>query len=166
MEKNSKIYVAGHKGLVGSAIWRNLQGKGYTNLVGRSHAELDLMDTAATQAFFDEEKPDYVIVASAKVGGIQANSVYRGQFIYENLMIACNTIHQSYTHGVKFPNSTRSAGIINHTIPSKTNRSWGVVSLRLRSSPGTIKTGTSGRYRSTTPQSSVVVKSASFSAFS
>ena len=101
MEKSSKIYVAGHKGLVGSAIWRNLQGKGYTNLVGRSHAELDLMDTAATQAFFDQEKPDYVIVASAKVGGIQANSVYRGQFIYENLMIACNTIHQSYTHGVK-----------------------------------------------------------------
>ena len=101
MNKQDKIYVAGHKGLVGSAIWRNLQGKGYTNLVGRSHAELDLMDTAATQAFFDEEKPDYVIVASAKVGGIQANSVYRGQFIYENLMIACNTIHQAYTHKVK-----------------------------------------------------------------
>ncbi|MCM1169435.1 MAG: GDP-L-fucose synthase [Bacteroides sp.] len=101
MEKHSKIYVAGHRGLVGSAIWRNLQGKGYTNLVGRSHAELDLMDTAATARFFEEEKPEYVIVASAKVGGIQANSVYRGQFIYENLMIACNTIHQSYTHGVK-----------------------------------------------------------------
>lgn len=101
MQKQDKIYVAGHKGLVGSAIWRNLQSKGYTNLVGRSHAELDLMDTAATKTFFDEEKPDYVVVASAKVGGIQANSVYRGQFIYENLMIACNTIHQAYTHGVK-----------------------------------------------------------------
>ena len=101
MNKQDKIYVAGHKGLVGSAIWRNLQGKGYTNLVGRSHTELELMDTAATQAFFDQEQPDYVIVASAKVGGIQANSVYRGQFIYENLMIACNTIHQSYIHGVK-----------------------------------------------------------------
>lgn len=101
MEKESKIYVAGHKGLVGSAIWRNLQQKGYTNLIGRSHSELDLMDTAATRRFFEEERPEYVIVASAKVGGIQANSVYRGQFIYENLMIACNTIHQSYLHGVK-----------------------------------------------------------------
>ncbi len=101
MQKQDKIYVAGHKGLVGSAIWRNLQGKGYTNLTGRSHAELDLTDPAATGRFFDEERPDYVIVASAKVGGIQANSVYRGQFIHENLMIACNTIHQAYTHGVK-----------------------------------------------------------------
>lgn len=101
MEKTSKIYVAGHRGLVGSAIWRNLRSKGYENLVGRSHAELDLMDTAATARFFDAEKPEYVVVASAKVGGIQANSTYRGQFIYENLMIACNTIHQSYLHGVK-----------------------------------------------------------------
>lgn len=101
MRKDSKIYVAGHRGLVGSAIWRNLESKGYTDLIGRSHAELDLMDTAATKAFFQKEKPDYVIVASAKVGGIQANNVYRAQFIYENLMIACNTIHQAYESGVK-----------------------------------------------------------------
>lgn len=101
MEKDSKIYVSGHRGLVGSAIWRNLREKGYGNLVGRSHAELDLTDTAATCRFFEQEKPEYVIVASAKVGGIQANSLYRGQFIYENLMIACNVIHQAYRHGVR-----------------------------------------------------------------
>lgn len=101
MRKDSKIYVAGHRGLVGSAIWRNLESKGYTHLVGRSHRELDLMDTSATRAFFEQEKPEYVVVASAKVGGIQANNVYRAQFIYENLMIACNTIHQAYESGVK-----------------------------------------------------------------
>lgn len=101
MEKESKIYVAGHRGLVGSAIWKSLQSKGYSNLVGASHSELDLIDSKAVASFFDKEKPEYVVVASAKVGGIQANSVYRAQFIYENLMIACNTIHQSYTHGVK-----------------------------------------------------------------
>ncbi len=101
MEKDSKIYVAGHRGLVGSAIWRALEEKGYRNLVGRSHAELDLTDSAATAKFFAAERPEYVVVASAKVGGIQANNVYRAQFIYENLMIACNTIHQSYAHGVK-----------------------------------------------------------------
>ncbi|MEG1498082.1 MAG: GDP-L-fucose synthase [Bacteroidales bacterium] len=101
MDKHSKIYVAGHRGLVGSAIWRNLAGKGYTHLIGRTHEQLDLMDAVAVNEFFEEEKPEYVIVASAKVGGIQANSVCRGQFIYENLMIACNTIHASYKYGVK-----------------------------------------------------------------
>lgn len=101
MEKDSKIYVAGHRGLVGSAIWKTLEAKGYRNLVGRTHGELDLTDTAATARFFEAERPDYVVVASAKVGGIQANNTYRAQFIYENLMIACNTIHQSYAHGVK-----------------------------------------------------------------
>ena len=76
MEKNAKIYVAGHRGLVGSAIWKNLQDKGYTNLIGRSHKELDLLDGAAVRKFFDEEKPEYVFLAAAFVGGIMANSIY------------------------------------------------------------------------------------------
>ncbi|MGQ1909318.1 GDP-L-fucose synthase family protein [Marinifilum sp. RC60d5] len=101
MEKNSKIYVAGHRGLVGSAIVKNLQAKGYTNLVARTHAELDLQDQPAVQAFFDAEQPEYVVLAAAKVGGIMANSIYRGQFIYENLQMQNNVIHQSYLHGVK-----------------------------------------------------------------
>ena len=101
MGKTSKIYIAGHRGLVGSAIWKNLQSKGYTNLIGKSSAELDLIDTNAVSAFFQAEKPEYVYVAAAKVGGIVANSTYRGQFIYENLMIQNNIIHQAYVHGVK-----------------------------------------------------------------
>jgi len=101
MEKNSKIYVAGHLGLVGSAITKNLRSKGYTNLVFRSLNELDLMNQAAVAAFFEAEKPEYVILAAAKVGGIIANSIYRGQFIYENMQIQNNVIHQSYVHGVK-----------------------------------------------------------------
>ncbi len=101
MQKESKIYVAGHKGLVGSAIWKILEGKGYHNLVGRTFSELDLMDTRAVACFFQEEKPEYVILAAAKVGGIVANNTYRGQFIYENLMIQNNVIHQSYLSGVK-----------------------------------------------------------------
>src|SRR5512133_1834489 len=101
MEKNSKIYVAGHRGLVGSALWKNLLSKGYTNLIGRSFDELNLMDTNATNTFFETEKPEYVILAAAKVGGIVANSTYRGQFIYENLMIQNNVIHASYLNGVK-----------------------------------------------------------------
>jgi len=101
MEKNSKIYVAGHTGLVGSALWKNLQSKGYTNLIGRTINELDLMDTRAVNAFFDQERPEYVILAAAKVGGIVANNTYRGQFIYENLMIQNNVIHAAYLSQVK-----------------------------------------------------------------
>jgi GDP-L-fucose synthase len=101
MDKDSKIYVAGHTGLVGSAIWKNLVKKGFSNLVGRTISELDLMDPAAVEVFFNEEKPDYVFLAAAKVGGIVANNTYRGQFIYENLMIQNNIIHCSYKYGSK-----------------------------------------------------------------
>ena len=95
MEKNSRIYVAGHRGLVGSALWKNLQSKGYFNLIGRSIQELDLMDAKAVNEFFAKELPEYVILAAAKVGGIIANNTYRGQFIYENLMIQNNVIHNT-----------------------------------------------------------------------
>lgn len=101
MQKNTKIYVAGHKGLVGSAIWKNLQSKGYSNLLGKTLQELDLMDTKAVNSFFETEKPEFVILAAAKVGGIVANNTYRGQFIYENLMIQNNVIHAAYLNGVK-----------------------------------------------------------------
>jgi GDP-L-fucose synthase len=101
MNKDSKIYVAGHLGLVGSALWKNLQSKGYTNLIGRTINELDLMDANAVNAFFAAEKPEYVILAAAKVGGIVANNTYRGQFIYENLMIQNNVIHAAYLNQVK-----------------------------------------------------------------
>ncbi len=101
MEKDAKIYVAGHRGLVGSAIWNNLTKKGYTNLVGRSHAELDLLDGVAVREFFDAEKPDYVILAAAFVGGIMANSIYRADFIWRNLQIQQNVIGESFRHGVK-----------------------------------------------------------------
>lgn len=101
IEKNAKIYVAGHRGLVGSAIYKNLQEKGYTNLVGRTHAELDLLDGVAVKRFFDEERPEYVILAAAHVGGIMANSLYRADFIYQNLQIQQNVIGESYRHGVK-----------------------------------------------------------------
>jgi GDP-L-fucose synthase len=101
MDKNSKIYVAGHRGLVGSAIWRKLESKGYANLVGRTHAELDLIDQAAVNRFFTEERPDYVVIVAAKVGGINANNLYRAQFLYENLMIEANLIHAAHLHQVK-----------------------------------------------------------------
>ena len=101
MEKNAKIYVAGHRGLVGSAIWKNLQDKGYTNLVGRTHKELDLLDGAAVRNFFDEEQPEYVFLAAAFVGGIMANSIYRADFIYKNLQIQQNVIGESFRHNVK-----------------------------------------------------------------
>lgn len=100
MDKNSKIYVAGHRGLVGSAIVNNLQARGYTNLVFRTHGQLDLLDQRAVAEFFSEEKPEYVFLAAAKVGGIVANNTYRADFIYENLMIQNNIIHQSYVHNV------------------------------------------------------------------
>lgn len=100
MEKNSKIYIAGHRGLVGSAIVNNLQTRGYVNLVFRTHAELDLTYQQAVADFFATEKPEYVFLAAAKVGGIIANNTYRADFIYENLMIQNNVIHQSYIHNV------------------------------------------------------------------
>lgn len=101
LDKNTKIYVAGHKGLVGSAIWKNLQAKGYHNLIGRSHQELDLTDQQAVKAFFDAERPEVVVLAAAFVGGIMANSLYRADFIMQNLKIQCNVIDQAYLHGVK-----------------------------------------------------------------
>ena len=101
LDKSSKIYVAGHNGLVGSAIWNNLQQRGYTNLVGRSHKELDLTDQYAVKKFFDEEQPDAVVLAAAFVGGIMANMLYRADFIMMNMKIQCNVISEAYAHGVK-----------------------------------------------------------------
>ena len=101
MSKNSKIFLAGHRGLVGSAILENLQNKGYTNIVTRTHKELDLTNQKAVETFFEEEKPEFVFLAAAKVGGIIANDTYRADFIYENIMIQNNVIHQSYVHQVK-----------------------------------------------------------------
>ena len=101
MDLNSKIYIAGHRGMVGSAIMRNLQKKGYTNIITKTSVELDLKDSHNVSAFFSNQKPEYVFLAAAKVGGIQANNVYRADFIYENLMIQNNVIHNSYLSGVK-----------------------------------------------------------------
>lgn len=101
LDRNSKIYVAGHQGLVGSAIWRNLQERGYCNLVGRSHAELDLTDQIAVKDFFDAERPDAVVLAAAFVGGIMANSLYRADFIMQNMKIQCNVIENAFLHQVK-----------------------------------------------------------------
>ena len=101
MKKNAKIYIAGHKGLVGSAIWKNLSKKGYTNLIGKTSSELDLRNTQAVAQFFQEEKPEYIFLAAAKVGGIMANNTYRADFIYENLMIQNNVIHSAYQNSVK-----------------------------------------------------------------
>lgn len=101
MEKDSKIYIAGHTGLVGSAITKTLKAKGYTNLLVRDISELDLTNQADVEAYFKAEKPEYVILAAAKVGGVVANNTYRGEFIYINLMIQNNVIHQAYLNGVK-----------------------------------------------------------------
>lgn len=101
LDKSSKIYVAGHNGLVGSAIWNNLKSRGYDNLVGRSHKELDLLDPVAVREFFDQEKPDAVVLAAAHVGGIMANLKYRADFIYKNLQIQQNVIGESFRHGVQ-----------------------------------------------------------------
>ncbi len=100
LEKNSKIFVAGHRGLVGSAIWQNLLDRGYTNLVGRSHVEIDLTNQCAVKKFFDAERPDAVVLAAAFVGGIMANSIYRADFIMQNMKIQCNVISEAYSHGV------------------------------------------------------------------
>ena len=101
LDKSSKIYVAGHNGLVGSAIWNNLKSRGYNNLIGRSHKELDLTNQNAVKKFFDEEKPDAVVLAAAFVGGIMANMLYRADFIMMNMKIQCNVISEAYAHGVK-----------------------------------------------------------------
>jgi len=101
VNKESKIYIAGHRGLVGSAIVNNLKDKGYTNVIGKTHTELDLLDQEAVKTFFETEKPEYVFLAAAKVGGIVANNTYRADFIYENLQIQNNIIHQSYKNNVK-----------------------------------------------------------------
>lgn len=101
LSKDSRIYVAGHSGLVGSAIWKNLKDRGYTDLIGKTHSELDLLDGAAVRSFFDEYRPDAVILAAAHVGGIMANSLYRADFIWQNLQIQQNVIGESYRHGVR-----------------------------------------------------------------
>src|SRR6201991_4222699 len=101
MQHNDKIYIAGHRGMVGSAIWRRLEKAGYTNLTGRTSAQLDLKNQAAVQDFFEKERPDYVFLAAAKVGGILANNIYRGEFLYDNLMIQSNAIDAAYRSGVK-----------------------------------------------------------------
>ncbi|MBY0244839.1 MAG: GDP-L-fucose synthase [Sphingobacteriaceae bacterium] len=101
MEKSAKIYIAGHRGMVGSAIYRKLESEGYTNIVTRNSSELDLKNQQAVAEFFAEEKPEYVFLAAAKVGGIVANNTYRADFLYENLCIQNNVIHQSYVNGVK-----------------------------------------------------------------
>lgn len=101
LAKDAKIYIAGHHGLVGSAIWKNLEARGYHNLIGRSHKELDLTNQVDVKHFFDEEQPDAVVLAAAFVGGIMANSLYRADFIMQNLKIQCNVIEQAYLHGVK-----------------------------------------------------------------
>ena len=100
LSKDSKIYVAGHRGLVGSAIWNNLWQRGYHNLVGRTHSQLDLTDQVAVRQFFDQERPDAVVLAAAFVGGIMANSLYRADFIMQNMKMQCNVISEAYAHGV------------------------------------------------------------------
>jgi GDP-L-fucose synthase len=101
MDTNAKIYIAGHRGMVGSAIFRALEARGFHNIITRKSSELDLRNQLAVETFFREEKPEYVFLAAAKVGGIHANNVYRADFIYENMMIQNNVIHQSYVNGVK-----------------------------------------------------------------
>ena len=101
MKNDSKIYIAGHRGLVGSALMRQLADKGYTNVITRTHAELDLTNQAATRSYFEKERPEYVFLAAAKVGGIHANDAYPAEFIFKNLMIQTNVIHSAYETGVK-----------------------------------------------------------------
>ncbi|MGK7389594.1 MAG: GDP-L-fucose synthase [Candidatus Cyclobacteriaceae bacterium M2_1C_046] len=101
MDKDSKIYIAGHRGMVGSAIVRKLEAEGYSNIISKTSSELDLRDQKQVEGFFTKEKPDYIFLAAAKVGGIMANNIYRAEFLYDNLMIQNNVIHQSYLSGVK-----------------------------------------------------------------
>ena len=121
LDKNSKIYVAGHHGLVGSAIWNNLQSKGYTQLTGRTHTELDLLDSLAVRRFFDTEEPEYVFLAAAHVGGIMANNTYRADFIYQNLQIQQNIIGERFSHGVKKLLFLGSTFIFRRDIPQQIN---------------------------------------------
>ncbi|MEO7298552.1 MAG: NAD-dependent epimerase/dehydratase family protein, partial [Verrucomicrobiota bacterium] len=101
LSKNARIYVAGHRGLAGSAIWRELVGQGFKNLIGKTHRELDLLDTNSVKSFFAKEKPEYAFIAAAKVGGILANSTEPAAFLFENLQIQNNLIHQAHLAGVK-----------------------------------------------------------------
>jgi GDP-L-fucose synthase len=101
LNKDSKIYVAGHRGLVGSAIWNNLEKRGFTNLIGAGHKELELTNQLAVKQFFDENQPDAVVMSAAFVGGIMANSLYRADFMMQNMMIQCNIINEAYRHNVK-----------------------------------------------------------------
>ncbi|MBU3670779.1 MAG: GDP-L-fucose synthase [Polynucleobacter sp.] len=117
MNKDAKIYVAGHRGMVGSGITRLLKSRGYQNVITRTHAELDLLDQAAVHAFLQKEKPDYIFIAAAKVGGIQANNIYRADFIYQNLMIECNLTHGAYLAGVKHLMSLGSSCIYPRDCP-------------------------------------------------
>ena len=117
MNKAAKIYVAGHRGMVGSGITRLLKARGYENVITRTHAELDLLNQAAVHDFLNTEKPDYVFIAAAKVGGIQANNIYRADFIYQNLMIECNLIHGAYQAGIKHLMSLGSSCIYPRDCP-------------------------------------------------
>ena len=101
VQKNAKIFVTGHRGMVGSAIVRRLEAAGYTNVVTRGRAELDLLDQKAVHAFMAQERPEYVFIAAAKVGGIQANNIYRAEFLYQNLLIEANLIHGAHLAGVQ-----------------------------------------------------------------
>src|SRR5688500_11634611 len=101
MEKNSKVFVAGHRGMVGSSIVRKLEKEGFTNILTRTSSELDLCNQQAVNDFFAKEKPDFVFLAAAKVGGILANNIYRAEFLYNNLLIEANVIHEAYVNGVK-----------------------------------------------------------------
>ncbi|MBN2539652.1 MAG: GDP-L-fucose synthase [Deltaproteobacteria bacterium] len=116
-QTDSKIYIAGHRGMAGTAIVRKLEGRGYSNLICRSHAQLDLTRQQDVEDFFEEERPDYVFLCAAKVGGILANSTYKAQFIYENMMIAANVIHASYKYGVKKLLNLGSSCIYPKTAP-------------------------------------------------
>ncbi|HEY4062613.1 MAG TPA: GDP-L-fucose synthase [Puia sp.] len=117
MQTQDKIFVAGHRGMVGSAIIRRLQKEGFTNLVGRSSAELDLRNQAAVRSFFETVRPDYVFLAAAKVGGIMANTLYRGEFLYDNLMIQANVIDAAYRSGVRKLLFIGSAGVYPRLAP-------------------------------------------------
>jgi GDP-L-fucose synthase len=117
MNKAAKIYVAGHRGMVGSAITRLLAGNGYQNILTRTHNELDLLNQEAVNEFLSVEKPDYIFIAAAKVGGIQANNIYRADFIYQNLMIECNLIHGAYQAGIKQLTSLGSSCIYPRNCP-------------------------------------------------
>ena len=140
--KHNKIFVAGHRGMVGSAIVRKLQGKGYTNIVSRTHHELDLLDQVAVRAFMQAEKPDYLFLAAAKVGGIQANNIYRADFIYQNLLIQANVIHSAHEAGVQRMLSLGSSCIYPRDCPQpireeylltgpleKTNESYAIAKI-------------------------------------